>query len=163
VTTSEGADAGGAGQVGADTGQAGVAEKITTEFFAALGRGDVDAAFAAVSPSARVIIHPAGQRGGPEVARGFFTEALAAFPDLRLTPRRVRGFGDGRALAELTFEGTQAAGFLGAINQEKHLDIEQAWVFSTDGDAITGLTAYWDQNKLYRRLAVKRLDQIAIA
>ena len=63
----------------------------------------------------------------------------------------------------LAVEGTQAADFLGAINQEKHLDIEQAWVLSTDGQVITGLTAYWDQNKLYRRLAVKRLDHIAIA
>jgi ketosteroid isomerase-like protein len=144
-------------------GHAVAADKIATEFFAALGRGDVDAAFVAVSPSAHVIIYATDQDGGPEVARGFFEQSLAAFPDLQLTVRRSFGCGDGRALVELTFEGTQAADFLGAINQEKHLDIEQAWVVSTDGDVITGLTAYWDQNKLYRRLAVKRLDQIAIA
>jgi ketosteroid isomerase-like protein len=136
---------------------------IAAGFFAALGRGDIDTAFRAVSPDARVTLHATGQHGGPEVARGFFAEALAAFPDLMLTVGRTVGCGNGRVLAELTFEGTQAAGFLGAINQEKHLDIEQAWLLSTDGDVITALTAYWDQNKLYRRLAVKRLDQIAIA
>jgi ketosteroid isomerase-like protein len=137
--------------------------QVADEFFAALGRGDIDTAFRAVSPDARVMLHATGQHGGPEVARAFFAEALAAFPDLMLTVRRTTGCGDGRVLAELIFEGTQAADFLGAINQEKHLDIEQAWLLSTDGDAITALTAYWDQNKLYRRLAVKRLDQIAIA
>jgi ketosteroid isomerase-like protein len=148
---------------GTGTGQAVAADQIAREFFAALGRSDVDAAFEGVSPSAGVVIHPTGQRGGPEVARAFFEEAVAAFPDLRLTIRRSRGCGDGRALVELTFEGTQAADFLGAINQEKHLDLEQGWVLATDGELITGLTAYWDQNKLYRRLAVKRLDQISIA
>jgi ketosteroid isomerase-like protein len=137
--------------------------RIATEFFAALGRGDIDTAFRAVSPAARVTLHATGQSGGPEVARGFFAEALTAFPDLMLTVKRTIGCADGRVLTELIFEGTQAADFLGAINQEKHLDIEQAWLLSTDGEVITGLTAYWDQNKLYRRLAVKRLDQIAIA
>jgi ketosteroid isomerase-like protein len=144
-------------------GHATAPARVAEEFFAALGRRDIDAAFQAVSPAARVTLHATGQRGGPEVARGFFAEALTAFPDLMLTVKRTVGCGDGRALAELIFEGTQAADFLGAINQEKHLDIEQAWLLSTDGDAITALTAYWDQNKLYRRLAVKRLDHIAIA
>jgi hypothetical protein len=32
-----------------------------------------------------------------------------------------------------------------------------------DGGAITQVTAYWCQQQLYRRLAVKRFDQIAIA
>jgi ketosteroid isomerase-like protein len=147
----------------AGSGHALAPAQVAEEFFAALGRGDTGTAFRAVAPDARVTLHATGQEGGPEVARGFFAEALAAFPDLMLTVRRTVGCGDGRVLAEIVFEGTQAADFLGAINQEKHLDIEQAWVLSTDGQVITGLTAYWDQNKLYRRLAVKRLDHIAIA
>jgi len=150
-------------QAAEQAGKAGKAEKAAVQFFAALQRRDAAAALETLSPGAEVIIYPTDQRGGPEVARAFFDEALAAFPDLLLTIRRSRGFTDGRALVELTFEGTQAADFLGAINQEKHLDIEQAWVLATDDDAITALTGYWDQNKLYRRLAVKRLDQIAIA
>ncbi|HEY1919344.1 MAG TPA: nuclear transport factor 2 family protein [Streptosporangiaceae bacterium] len=139
------------------------AARLATDFFAAVGRGDVEGAMRAVAPDATVVIHPTGQRGGPEAVRGFFTEALAAFPDLLIKVSSCRGCSDGRALVELSFEGTQAADFLGAINQEKHLDIEQAWVLATDGAAITGVTGYWDQNRLYRRLAVKRLDQIAIA
>jgi ketosteroid isomerase-like protein len=132
-------------------------------FLDALRRGDLDGAFSAVSPSAQVTIHPTGQDGGPEIAREFFREALASFPDLTLTVTRQTTCGDGRVLVELIFEGTQAADFLGAINQEKHLDIEQAWLLCVRDGLITQITAYWDQNKLYRRLAVKRLDRIAIA
>jgi ketosteroid isomerase-like protein len=142
---------------------AGTPADLAAEFVAALQRGDLDGAFRAVSPTAHVIIHPTGQDGGPEVAREFFGEALAAFPDLMLTVTRRTPCGDGRVLVELTFEGTQAADFLGAINQEKHLDIEQAWLLATQDGVITAVTGYWDQNKLYRRLAVKRLDRIAIA
>lgn len=143
----------------AGTDPAGLAD----QFVSALQRGDLDGAFGAVSPAARVTIHPTGQAGGPRIARDFFAEALAAFPDLMLTVTRRTACRDGRVLIELIFEGTQAADFLGAINQEKHLDIEQAWLLTTQDGLITGITGYWDQNKLYRRLAVKRLDRIAIA
>jgi ketosteroid isomerase-like protein len=60
-------------------------------------------------------------------------------------------------------EGTQAADYAGAINTEKHLDIDQAWRFATADGLITEVAAYWCQAQLYRRLAVKRYDQIAIA
>lgn len=132
-------------------------------FFAAIGRGDLDAAFEVVSPTAQVALQPTGQEGGPEAAREFFAEAVTAFPDLTLTVTRRTACDDGRVLVELIFEGTQATDFLGAINQEKHLDIEQAWLLRTQNGVITAITGYWDQNKLYRRLAVKRLDRIAIA
>ena len=146
-----------------DGGPAGTAAGLADEFVTAVQRGDLDRAFRDVSPAAQVIIHPTGQAGGPEIAREFFREAWAAFPDLMLTVTRRTVCGDGRVLVELTFEGTQAADFLGAINQEKHLDIEQAWLLDTQDGLITAVTGYWDQNKLYRRLAVKRLDRIAIA
>jgi ketosteroid isomerase-like protein len=142
---------------------AGAAAGLADEFVAALQRGDLEGAFRAVSPAARVVIHPTGQAGGPEIAREFFREALGAFPDLMLTVTRRTACADGRVVVELTFEGTQAADFLGAINQEKHLDVEQAWLLATQDGLITAITGYWDQNKLYRRLAVKRLDRIAIA
>ena len=53
--------------------------------------------------------------------------------------------------------------FFGLVNQEKHLDIDQAWRFTVAGDRITQVRAYWCQAQLYRRLAVKRFDEIAIA
>jgi len=140
-----------------------VTTSVADDFILAVARGDLDGAFGAVSPAAQVIIHPTGQSGGPEVAREFFREALAAFPDLMLTVTRRIACGNGSVLIELTLEGTQAGDFLGAINQEKHLDIEQAWLLRTQDGLITAITGYWDQNKLYRRLAVKRLDRIAIA
>jgi ketosteroid isomerase-like protein len=137
--------------------------QLVAGFFADIQRGDLGAAFAAVAPDAQVTIHPTQQAGGPEIARDFFSEALTAFPDLQLTITRSAACSDGRVLAELIFEGTQAGDFLGVINQEKHLDVEQGWLLATGGGVITAITAYWDQNKLYRRLAVKRLDQISIA
>ena len=65
--------------------------------------------------------------------------------------------------ALLSIEGTQAGDYAGAINQEKHLDIDQAWRFVVADGLITEVTAYWCQAQLYRRLAVKRYDEIAIA
>ena len=48
-------------------------------------------------------------------------------------------------------------------NQEKHFDLDQGWLLEvTAEDLIGGVTAYWDQNQVYRRLAVKRLDKITI-
>ena len=145
------------------TGSPGTPASVADDFVIALQGGDLDGAFGAVSPAAEIIIHPTGQRGGPEIAREFFREALTSFPDLMLTVTRRTACGNGRVLIELRLEGTQAADFLGAINQEKHLDLEQAWLFTISDGAIAALTGYWDQNKLYRRLAVKRLDRIAIA
>lgn len=145
------------------TGTENPSTALADEFVAALARGDVDDAFRVVSPTARVVIHPTAQTGGPDLVREFFWEAWGAFPDLMLTVTRRTACDDGRVLIELTFEGTQAADFLGAINQEKHLDIEQAWLLSTQDGLITAITGFWDQNKLYRRLAVKRLDRVAIA
>ena len=45
-------------------------------------------------------------------------------------------------------EGTQAADYAGAINQEKHLDIDQAWRFVVSGGLIAGVTGYWCQAQL---------------
>jgi len=42
------------------------------------------------------------------------------------------------------------------------LDLDEAWRFTVTGGAITAVSAYWCQQQLYRRLAVKRFDQIAI-
>ncbi len=69
---------------------------------------------------------------------------------------------DGVNVTELKLEGTQAADYLGAINQEKHLDVDQVWRLQIEDGAVTSITGYWDQNMLYRRLAVKRLDRVAI-
>ena len=41
--------------------------------------------------------------------------------------------------------------------------LRQAWRFVAVGGLITGVDAYWCQAQLYRRLAVKRYDEIAIA
>ena len=139
------------------------AGKLVYAFVDAIGQGDVDTAFALVSPEVRVVIRPTEVSGGYDEARAFFDQATTAFPDLMLTARSVIEFPDGRVLAEVTFEGTQAGDFLGVLNQEKHVDVHQAWVMDVNRDQIVGITGYWDQNQLNRRLGVKLLDRISLA
>jgi len=132
-------------------------------FLDAFVRHDVDDAIALVDSQAAVTVHPFGiDTRGADVLRGVLADLVRAFPDLMITISRVITTGD---VVTVLFkaEGTQAAGYAGAINQEKHLDIDQAWRFVTAGGLITGVAVYWCQAQLYRRLAVKRYDEIAIA
>ncbi|MGW4524721.1 nuclear transport factor 2 family protein [Amycolatopsis sp. NPDC004378] len=136
--------------------------QAVSAFLTAFGSRDVEAALSVVDDSVRVDIHPTGLReGGAAELRAFLTETVTAFPDLIVAVKNLIETGSA-VTAELKVEGTQAAGYLGAINQEKHLDVDQAWRFTVSGDRITGVDAYWCQNQLYRRLAVKRLDQISL-
>ena len=132
-------------------------------FLAALARHDVDAAIALVDPQVEVTVHPFGLHdSGADVLRTVLADLVRAFPDLVISVSRVITTGD-VVTALVKAEGTQAAGYAGAINTEKHLDIDQAWRFVTGGGVITEVAAYWCQAQLYRRLAVKRYDEIAIA
>ena len=132
-------------------------------FLDALARHDVDAAMAVTDPRVSVTVHPFGiYDGGADVLRSVLADLVRAFPDLVIDVSRVITTGE-VVTALFKAEGTQAAGYAGAINQEKHLDIDQAWRFVTDGGLITEIAAYWCQAQLYRRLAVKRYDEIAIA
>jgi steroid delta-isomerase-like uncharacterized protein len=133
------------------------------EFLDALARRDVDAAMALVDSQVAVTVHPFGLYDkGADVLRAVLADLVRAFPDLMVTVSRVIATGD-VVTALFKAEGTQSADYAGAINQEKHLDIDQAWRFVTAGGVITEVTAYWCQAQLYRRLAVKRYDEIAIA
>jgi steroid delta-isomerase-like uncharacterized protein len=132
-------------------------------FLDAFASHDVAGALALVSPQASVTVHPLGVvAAGRDALRTVLDDLVRAFPDLLVTPGRVITTGD-VVTALIKVEGTQAADYAGAINQEKHLDIDQAWRFTVTGGVITGVTAYWCQQQLYRRLAVKRFDAIAIA
>ncbi|RVU28160.1 nuclear transport factor 2 family protein [Streptomyces antnestii] len=136
--------------------------RTVTAFLTAFGQGDVATALSVVDESVRVNLYATGLRGAGKAELGqFLVDTATAFPDLRLTVRRTIEAGP-VVTVELKFEGTQAADYLGAINQEKHLDVDQAWRFTVEGDRIAGVDAYWCQNQLYRRLAVKRLDQISL-
>jgi len=132
-------------------------------FLDALARHDVDAAMAATDPRVVVTVHPFGlYDAGADGLRSVLADQVRAFPDLVISVSRVIATGD-VVTALFKAEGTQAAEYAGAINQEKHLDVDQAWRFVTDDGLITEVTAYWCQAQLYRRLAVKRYDEIAIA
>jgi limonene-1,2-epoxide hydrolase len=123
---------------------------------------DVDAALTTVSDAARVTVYPLRViDGGKDVIGTLLQDIVRSFPDLLLTVRSVIELGR-VVVAEVKIEGTQAADFLGVVNQEKHLDVDSAWRFTVDGEEIRGIDVYWCQNQLYRRLAVKRTDQVAI-
>jgi steroid delta-isomerase-like uncharacterized protein len=132
-------------------------------FLAAFAHHDVDAAMALVDSQVAVTVHPFGLHDkGADVLRTVLADLERAFPDLMVTVSRVIATGD-VVTALFKAEGTQSADYAGAINQEKHLDIDQAWRFVVADGLITEVAAYWCQAQLYRRLAVKRYDEIAIA
>jgi steroid delta-isomerase-like uncharacterized protein len=132
-------------------------------FLAALARHDVDAAMALVDSQVAVTVHPFGlNENGADVLRAVLADLVRAFPDLMITVSQVITTGE-VVTALFKAEGTQSADYAGAINQEKHLDIDQAWRFVVIDGLITNVDAYWCQAQLYRRLAVKRYDEIAIA
>lgn len=132
-------------------------------FMDAFARHDIDAAVALVGPRVTVTVHPLGVRDqGADALRQVLADLVRGFPDLMITVSRIISTGD-VVTALFKAEGSQAADYAGAINQEKHLDIDQAWRFVTADGLITGVDAYWCQAQLYRRLAVKRYDEISIA
>jgi ketosteroid isomerase-like protein len=143
--------------------QTDTAMQTVPTFLGAISRYDIDAAIAVADPQVSVTVHPLGVREvGADALRQVLADLARGFPDLMISVSRVITTGD-VVTALFKAEGTQAASYVGAINQEKHLDIDQAWRFVVAGGLITEVTAYWCQAQLYRRLAVKRYDEIAIA
>jgi steroid delta-isomerase-like uncharacterized protein len=135
---------------------------IVAEFLEALVERDVPRALERVADNVAVIVHGPGiNHVGSDTLRGVLSDLVDAFPDLRITVKKVVTTGDS-ATAEIKVEGTQAAAYAGAINQEKHLDLDEAWHFRVTDGQISLVDAYWCQQQLYRRLGVKRFDQVSI-
>jgi ketosteroid isomerase-like protein len=135
---------------------------VVTGLLDALAAHDRDAVTARLAGHVTVSIPATGVDGGPRVeTEEFFTDLLRAFPDLRVTVKRMV-VTDDAVTVEVKVEGTQADEYLGAINQEKHLDIDEVWRLTVTDGLVTSLDAYWCQQQLYRRLGVKRFDQIAL-
>lgn len=129
---------------------------------AALNRGDLPGALQAFAPDAEVTVHPMHLKGSATTyVEQLLGDLVRAFPDLRVTTRRIVETGPA-VTAEIKVEGTQAAAYAGAINQEKHLDIDEAWRFEVSDGRVTALDAYWCQQQLFRRLGVRRFDQVAL-
>ena len=140
------------------------ARNLAEKFFAHIEAGEVDEILDMMTPDATVSLVPLN-RHGPMAAEGasYLRELSRCFPDLLVRVRRLFVTGDNTAVAEITIDGTQADAFLAVTNQEKHIDLDQAWILMvTPDDRISAVIAYWDQNQLYRRLGVKRLDKVTI-
>ena len=140
------------------------ARSLAEKFFAHLEAGEVDEILGMMTPEATVSLVPLNGHG-PMATDGasYLRELSRSFPDLLVRVRRLFVTADNTAVAEITIDGTQADDFLAVANQEKHVDLDQAWMLKvTPADRISAVIAYWDQNQLYRRLGVKRLDKITI-
>ena len=139
------------------------ARDLAQTFFARMGAGDAEGTLALVAPEAPVTLVPLQLQGNAsEVGRDYFQQLASAFPNLQVRVRRMFVGSDNTAVAEVTIEGNQAADFFGILNQEKLMDLDQVWLLHVGDGAIDRIKAYWDQNRLYRRLGVKRLDHITI-
>ncbi len=136
---------------------------LARTFFANIDAGDVNGTLALIAPHANVSLVPLQLQGNvEEVGRDYFQQLARAFPDLKVRVRRLFVGSDNTAVAEITIEGTQAADFFGIINQEKLMDLDQVWMLHVSDGVIDRIKAYWCQNRLYRRLGVKRLDHVTI-
>jgi len=136
---------------------------LAKTFFTRMDAGDIEGTLALVAPDAHVTLVPLQLQGNArEVGRDYFQQLAGAFPNLQVRVRRLFVGSDNTAVAEVTIEGNQAADFFGINNQEKLMDLDQVWLLHIDDGVIDRIKAYWCQNRLYRRLGVKRLDHITI-
>ena len=136
---------------------------IARTFFARMGARDASGVLALVAPRANVTLVPLKLQGdAQDVGRRYFEQLASAFPDLAVRVRRLFVGDDDTVVAEITIAGTQAADFFGIINQEKLMDLDQVWFLHVSDAGIDRIKAYWCQNRLYRRLGVKRLDHVTI-
>jgi ketosteroid isomerase-like protein len=136
---------------------------VARTFFARMDTHDTSGALALVAPHTNVALVPLNLQGDAEnVGRQYFEQLMSAFPDLSVRVRRLFVGNDNTAVAEIAIEGTQAADFFGVINQEKLMDLDQVWFLHVNDGVIDRIKAYWCQNRLYRRLGVKRLDHVTI-
>ena len=136
---------------------------IARTFFARMDARDANGVLALVTPHAKVTLLPLKLQGDAEhVGRRYFEQLASAFPDLSVRVRRLFVGNDNTVVAEITIAGTQAADFFGINNQEKLMDLDQVWFLHVNDAVIDRIEAYWCQNRLYRRLGVKRLDHVTI-
>jgi len=141
----------------------GSASSLARAFLERMGAHDVEGALQLVEPQATVDLVPLKLQGpAAEVGRCYLEELVRAFPDLQVHVKRLFVGSDGTAVAEVVVEGVQAADFFGVVNQEKHMDLDQVWLLHVEAGRIDRVRAYWCQNRLYRRLGVKRLDRVSI-
>ena len=140
------------------------AHSVAQEFFDHMEAGEVDDIIGMTAPGAVMSLVPLGVRGSTaEDGASYLRDLARAFPDLLVRVRRLFVTTENTAVAEITLDGTQSADFLGVPNQGKHFDLDQGWLLEvTPEDLIGAVTAYWDQNQVYRRLGVKRLDKITV-
>lgn len=128
----------------------GNSEDVVSAFFRAMSEREVEVAEALLSSEA--VFHvPATVGSTAEPGRAFVRDLTTAFPDLQIELRNSFAAGD-KVVVELTMGGTQAEDHWGIAAQGKHVYIDQAWLVNVAGGLITGASAFWCQNVLYRRL-----------
>lgn len=135
---------------------------VVASLLADLDAHDLDRIRTRLSEQVVADIPPLGRRAGDRTdTEALFADLLRAFPDLRVTVKRLVVTGSA-VTAEVKVEGTQGDEYAGAINQEKHLDLDEVWRFEVTDGLVSGFEAYWCHQQLLRRLGVKRFDQVAL-
>src|SRR5207249_6780329 len=98
-------------------------------FLERIGDRDVKGALDLAAPDATVELVPLGLSGTlRQEGRGYLDALVEAFAGLTVRIPRFFVTADGTAVAEVTVDGVQGADFLGIVNQEKHLDVDQVWL-----------------------------------
>lgn len=127
---------------------------IGVGFFDQLNQHDIDGALQQFSGDATVTLEAVGvEAGGVADLRRYLEALFGGFPDAQFRLVRTARF-DHSILVEVLLQGNQQRDFLGAGNQGGHLRSAGAWRFTTCGERITGVTGYWCQNLVHRRLGV---------
>jgi predicted ester cyclase len=137
---------------------------VATEFLDRMGAGAVDSALDLTGPDAPVELTPLKQRGpASEVIRRYLTGLARAFPELRLSSRRLFVGTDRTAVAEVVIRGAQVGELWGIPARGRILELDQVWLLRVDERLkIDRIGAYWCQYQLCRMLGARRLDRVAV-
>ncbi|MFZ0218034.1 MAG: nuclear transport factor 2 family protein [Candidatus Dormiibacterota bacterium] len=137
---------------------------IAKEFLDRMGAGRVGDALALVEPDAPVELTPLNLHGpAAEVMRRYLADVAAAFPELRLSIRRLFVGMDRTAIAEVRIQGAQAGELWGIPARGRVLELDQVWLLRVDeGLTIDRIGAYWCQYQLCNMLGARRLDRVAV-
>ena len=150
------------------------AAAVVAEFFDRYRAYDVDGMTDLCSTNADLCYVPVERWGKQRVLHGdgkvrtvgkpLWTGLIVSFPDLTNTVHTITSNDDGDVVAQVDIEGTQQLPWGLIAPAGRHYRQPHLFIFRVGPDLlIDSITAYWCQAQLYRRLAVKRYDQIAIA
>jgi glyoxylase-like metal-dependent hydrolase (beta-lactamase superfamily II)/ketosteroid isomerase-like protein len=129
-------------------------EHVARDYFAALGRRDLDAAANHLAPDLRGVMHGLAELDGPRAVREFFAELFAALPDWTIEVRRTAAEGDTVAVHWRITGTFTGAPWHGLEANGARLDFQGADVITVREGRIAANDAFADGLSAYRQLGV---------